>query len=188
VIKPNASSASWGIGSAEDWEGVLSAVLRLHEEGHDAIVEPFIAGHDVEVPVVMRDGAPFLLPIQIVEQDDPNYLRTYREKRNLVESQAYEIKPIADRRIREDAERQTRALLREYMPFDYGRFEFRLDAQTGALRFMEINLNCNLWSKKTIAMAARQIGWSHTELVETILTESLARHGLVRDGALELAA
>jgi len=188
VIKPNASSASWGIGSAEDWEGVLSAVLRLHEEGHDAIVEPFIAGHDVEVPVVMRDGAPFLLPTQIVEQDDPNYLRTYREKRNLVEGQAYEIKPLADRRIREDAERQTRALLREYMPFDYGRFEFRLDAQTGALRFMEVNLNCNLWSKKTIAMAARQIGWSHTELVETILTESLARHGLVRDGALELAA
>jgi D-alanine-D-alanine ligase len=52
---------------------------------------------------------------------------------------------------------------------------------------MEINLNCNLWSKKTIAMAARQIGWSHADLIETILAEGLARHGLL-ERELHLAA
>jgi D-alanine-D-alanine ligase len=187
VIKPNASSASWGISAADDWAGVRDAVAGLHEDGHDAIVEPFIPGHDIEVPVVTLDGAPFILPIQIVEQEDPHYLRTYQEKRNLVDGQAYEIRPLIDPRVRADAERMALALMPEFMPFDYGRFEFRLDVATGEVRFMEVNLNCNLWSKKTIAMAARQIGWSHVELIETILTESLDRHGLI-DGALARAA
>jgi len=53
--------------------------------------------------------------------------------------------------------------------------------------FMEVNLNCNLWSQKTISMAAQQLGWSHADLIETILTESLARHGLLQR-ALALAA
>ncbi len=187
VIKPNASSASWGISAASDWAGVRDAVLQLHDEGHDAIVEPFIPGHDIEVSVITLDGAPFILPTQIVEQEDPHYLRTYQEKRNLVGGQAYEIRPLLDPQVRAEAERMARELMGEFVPFDYGRFEFRLDIATGAVRFMEVNLNCNLWSKKTIAMAAGQIGWSHAELIETILTESLDRHGLI-EGALARAA
>jgi D-alanine-D-alanine ligase len=58
---------------------------------------------------------------------------------------------------------------------------------TGEVRFLEVNLNCNLWSRKTISMAARQIGWSHRALIETILTESLDRQSLL-DRAISLAA
>jgi len=179
VVKPNASSASWGISAAHDQEDIRAAVTRLHKEGHDAIVEPFIPGHDIEVSVITLDGEPFLLPLQIVEQEDPTYLRTYLEKRNLIDGQAYQIRPLDDDRIRIEAARQSIELMKEFKPFDYGRFEFRLNTRTGELNFMEVNLNCNLWSKKTIAMAAAQIGWSHAELIETILTESLSRHGLV---------
>jgi D-alanine-D-alanine ligase len=180
VIKPNASSASWGISSVEDWAGVRGAVHALHEQGHDAIVEPFIVGHDVEVSVVTVDGAPLILPTQIVEQQDPAELRTYAEKRNLSESQGYSIRPLEVGPVRRAAETLTRRLMPEFMPFDYGRYEFRMDAATGEVYFMEVNLNCNLWSQKTISMAARQMGWTHAELIETILTESLARHGLLQ--------
>jgi D-alanine-D-alanine ligase len=187
VIKPNASSASWGISAADDWDEVRGAVLRLHDEGHDAILEPFVAGHDIEVSVITVDGAPMILPTQIVEQDDPALLRTYQEKRNLVGSQAYLIRALEDGRFRAAAERQALALMPEYMPFDYGRFEFRLDIANGRVEFMEVNLNCNLWSRKTIAMAAGQIGWSHADLIETILIESLRRQGLI-ERVLDLAA
>lgn len=179
VIKPNASSASWGVGDAYDWAGVRSAVLKLHDEGHDAIVEPFIQGHDIEVSVITVDGEPVILPTQIVEQEDPRVLRTYAEKRNLVDGQAYEIRPLADAGVLAVVEARARRMMREYMPFDYGRFEFRLDVTTGSVLFLEVNLNCNLWSRKTIAMAAAQIGWSHGELIETILAESLSRHRLL---------
>lgn len=179
VIKPNASSASWGVSDAWDWTGVRNAVIRLHDEGHDAIVEPFIMGHDIEVSVITKDGEPVLLPTQIVEQADPGSLRTYAEKRNLTQGQGYEIRPMPAGRELELAEARAREMLREFRPFDYGRFEFRLDVRTGEVQFLEVNLNCNLWSRKTIAMAADQIGWSHRDLIETILTESLRRQGLL---------
>lgn len=179
VIKPNASSASWGVSDAHDWPGVEAAVLRLHEEGHDAIVEPFIVGHDIEVSVVTVDGEPAILPTQIVEQHDPAGLRTYQEKRNLSAGQAYRIRPLTAPRRLALVEARALEMMREFQPFDYGRFEFRMDVRTGEILFLEVNLNCNLWSEETIAMAAAQIGWSHRELIETILTESLGRQGLL---------
>jgi D-alanine-D-alanine ligase len=179
VVKPNASSASWGVSRAHDWGEVRDAVAAIHAEHHDAIVEPFITGHDVEVSVITVNGKPVILPTMVVEQDDPANLRSYAEKRNLVAGQAYEIQPFNDHARVAEIEAATRALLPEFMPFDYGRFEFRLDVVTGAVHFLEVNLNCNLWSRKTIAMAARLGGWSHAELIETIVAESLHRHGLI---------
>ena len=187
VIKPNASSASWGISSAGGWSEVREVVLQLHREGHDAIVEPFIVGHDIEISVITVEGEPVILPTQIVRQDDPATLRTYSEKRNLQPGQQYAIEPFCDRAICDLVEGHARTLMREYMPFDYGRFEFRLDVARGTVAFLEVNLNCNLWSRKTIAMAAQQAGWTHAQLIETILAESLRRQGLL-DMALDLAA
>lgn len=187
VVKPNASSASWGISAAWDWEQVKAAVTQLHMQGHDAIVEPFIGGHDIEISVITLDGEPLILPTQIVEQDDPATLRTYAEKRNLAAEQGYAIRPMAEGPSRRAAEIYARAIMREFLPFDYGRFEFRMDAETGAVSFMEVNLNCNLWSRKTISIAAQQYGWTHAELIETILTESLKRQGVLRP-ELTLAA
>jgi D-alanine-D-alanine ligase len=187
VVKPNASSASWGVGDADSWQAVKAAVERLHHEGHDAIVEPFVPGHDIEVSVITLDGQPLILPTQIVRQEDPSHLRTYQEKRNLTAGQAYEIRLLDDAALVQKVEEHARALMREYIPFDYGRFEFRLDTSTGKVLFLEVNLNCNLWSRKTIAMAAAQIGWSHAELIETILCESLQRQGLLQQ-ELTLAA
>lgn len=187
VVKPNASSASWGISDAHDWDGVRNAVLSLHALGHDAIVEPFIVGHDIEVPVITYGGQPFILPIQIVEQFDPALLRTYEEKRNLVAEPAYDMHIMEDGTVPATAAALTRRMMAEFLPFDYGRCEFRLNIQTGELLFMEVNLNCNLWSQKSISLSAARIGWSHAALIETILMESLARSGLL-ERSLDLAA
>jgi len=180
IVKPNASSASWGVSAATGWAEVRAAVVALHAEGHDAIVEPFIVGHDVEVSAITVLGEPVILPTMIVEQDDPAGLRSYQEKRNLAAGdQAYEICPYRDAAKVAETKAMTRALMPEFMPFDYGRYEFRIEAATGRLLFLEINLNCNLWSKKTIAKAAALAGWSHPQLIETVVCESLRRHGLV---------
>ena len=45
--------------------------------------------------------------------------------------------------------------------------------------FIEINLNCNLWSEKVMAKAAAQAGFSHGELLETLLAETWRRNGLI---------
>jgi D-alanine-D-alanine ligase len=44
---------------------------------------------------------------------------------------------------------------------------------------LEINLNCNLWSQKVYGRSAVLMGWTQEQLIETIVAESLIRHGLM---------
>ena len=59
------------------------------------------------------------------------------------------------------------------------RFEFRFDASTGTLNFLEVNLQANLWSEKVFGRSAVRAGLTQAQLVETILYEGLRRHGLL---------
>ena len=181
VIKPNASSASWGVRDAGDWSGVRQAIAEIHDDGHDAIVEPFLDGSDVEVPVITCGGVPSVMPMMLFEQSDPSHLRTYSEKRDLVErEQKYRLVPFDDERWHPRITDYTRRLASIFHPFDYGRYEFRVDEASGALNLLEVNLNCNLWSEKVFGRSAALLGWSHPDLIETILSESLHRHGLIQ--------
>ena len=156
VIKPNASSASWGVQDAHDWAGVAAAVADIHSQGHDAIVEPFLNGSDVEVPVITVDGAPVVMPMMLFEQADPTHLRTYYEKRDLVErGHKYQLVPFDDPRWAPKIAEMTLKIAEEFRPFDYGRFEFRLDLETGTCDFLEVNLQANLWSERCSAAPQR---------------------------------
>ena len=180
VIKPNASSASWGVQDARDWAGVEAAIADLHGQGHDAIVEPFINGSDVEVPVITVDGVPVVMPMMLFEQADPTHLRTYYEKRDLVDrASKYSLVAFDDPSWVARITEMTLAVAEDYRPFDYGRFEFRLDAETGEIRFLELNLQANLWSEKVFGRSAVRAGLSQSQLVETILYEALKRHALL---------
>ena len=179
VIKPNASSASWGVHDATDWAGVRQAIAEIHDDRHDAIVEPFLTGSDVEVPVITI-GDPVILPKMIFRQADPDHLRTYYEKRDLVDRSAkYSLDAFEDAAVSVRISEYTRTLYAEYRPFDYGRFEFRVDERTGEVHFLELNLNCNLWSEKVFGRAAKLAGLTQAELIETILADSLRRNGLM---------
>ncbi|MEA3062551.1 MAG: D-alanine-D-alanine ligase [Sphingomonadales bacterium] len=181
VIKPNASSASWGVQDARDWAGVEAAIADIHSQGHDAIVEPFLNGSDVEVPVLTVAGEPVVMPMMLFEQADPSHLRTYYEKRDLVDrSQKYRLVEFDDAHWTPIIAAHARNIAEEFRPFDYGRYEFRLDRETGRLHFLELNLNANLWSEKVYGRSAKAAGWTQEQLIETILAESLARHGLIQ--------
>lgn len=184
VIKPNASSASWGVQDAHDWAGVAAAVASIHAEGHDAIVEPFLNGSDVEVPVMTIDGEPVVMPMMLFEQADPTHLRTYYEKRDLVDrSQKYQLVPFDDAEWMPKIAEMTRNMAQEFRPFDYGRYEFRLDREKGEVRFLEVNLQANLWSEKVYGRSAVLAGMTQAQLIETILYEGLRRHGLLEPAA-----
>ena len=186
VIKPNNSSASWGIRDAQDRSELAQAVAEIHALDHDAIVEPFIEGSDVEVPVITIDGVPAMLPMMIFEQSDPSHLRTYQEKRDLVDrSQKYSLELFDDAEVGARLVRYTAEMAEVFRPFDYGRFEFRVDFTTGEIRLLEVNLNCNLWSEKVFGRAAIAAGFTQADLIETIVAESMIRQlaGLVQRNA-----
>ncbi|BBB12572.1 D-alanine--D-alanine ligase family protein [Sphingopyxis sp. FD7] len=176
VVKPNNSSASWGLRDAHDRSELARAVAEVHALDHDALVEPFIEGSDVEVPVITLRGAPAMLPMMIFEQADPGHLRTYQEKRDLVDrSQKYRLKLFDDAAMAARLIDYTARMADVFRPFDYGRFEFRVDFATGEIRLLEVNLNCNLWSEKVFGRAAVAAGFSQADLIETIVAESMIR-------------
>ena len=75
------------------------------------------------------------MPMMLFEQADPTHLRTYYEKRDLVErGHKYQLVAFDDEEWVPRIAEMTRNIAEEFRPFDYGRFEFRLDAETGTLR------------------------------------------------------
>jgi D-alanine-D-alanine ligase len=179
VVKPNASSASWGVGMFEDWAEAKAHIEQILSEGHDAIVEPHFGSADAVLPVVGGDGVVILPAMRFSMPGASDNFRSYEEKRALVDAPKETLERIEDPELTAKLEEYTRLMLPEVWPFDYGRFEYRHDATTGELRFMEVNLSCNLWSKKTVSGAARLLGVSHAELVETILAHSMLRQGVI---------
>ena len=175
VVKPVASSASWGVSDARDFDAVRTAVAAIHAEGHDALVEPFLPGIDYELPVI---GAfnPQYLPLMRFDHD-PDVLRTYAEKRGFAASKATLVQEL-DPELIAEVRAMTAKLLPELWPFDYARFEFRFNAATREFQFLEVNLQCNLWSQRVIGKAALLAGMDYPALLETIIAGSLARQGL----------
>lgn len=179
VVKPNASSASWGVGIFDQWDDAAIHIRQLLGEGHDAIIEPYFGNYDAVLPVVGGDVVVILPAMRFTMPGEADNFRSYEEKRALVNAPKETLERIADAELNAKLEEYTRLMLPELWPFDYGRFEYRHDAASGELRFMEVNLSCNLWSKKTVSGAARLLGVSHAELVETILAHSMLRQGVI---------
>ena len=188
VVKPNASSASWGVVIIDDWDAARTQIEELWSQGQDVIVERWLPQVDVAVPVIGgADGTPWILPPMMYQPEDGRLLRSYEEKRGLVQSCDDPLVPVQDPAIAARLGELTRPLIAELWPFDYGRFEFRYDPSTGAASFMEVNLSCNLWSRKTISRSAATLGIDHLTLVESIVAHSMQRQG-VRAGIFEVAA
>lgn len=187
VVKPNASSASWGVGIFDDWEQARAHVADLHAQGHDAIIEPHIGTGDVVLPMIGADGPVFLPVMRFRMPGQDDNFRNYEEKRALSSAPTEVLEQIEDAsvagRLRDYVER----MMPELWPFDYGRFEFRYDPATNDLRFMEVNLSCNLWSKKTVSGAGQLLGMTHRQVVETIVAHSMERQGLIRAERVPLA-
>ncbi|WP_432200365.1 D-alanine--D-alanine ligase family protein [Erythrobacter sp. W53] len=180
VIKPNASSASWGISDAHDFTGVANAVANIHGQGHDAIVEPYLDGYDIQCAFVTINDVPTALPMLWYEREDTQRLWTYYEKRDLVQNtEKAALKRFEDAELAPKIQAMAEKVALEFLPFDYGRIEFRLDFKTGDINFIEINLNCNLWSEKVVAKSAAEAGLSHTDLLETLLAEAFRRNALI---------
>ncbi len=179
VVKPNASSASWGIVRVNDWSDALEHIHYLHASGHDAIVEAFVAGNEYAVPVI-GSLEPTFLPLLRFAVDDPFAIRSYQQKRHLDEQDKVQLHMLADDDpLSLRLQRLALAVLPEIWPFDIGRFEFKYDQHSDTLNFIELNLSCNLWSQKASSIAARSIGIEHSQLIETLVCHSLLRQQLI---------
>lgn len=179
IVKPNASSASWGIKVTENWTEAKTHAEALLGDDHDVIIEDFIAGFEIALPVVGANG-PWILPALHMDPGNETTVRTYEQKRHLTGgADTVKLTVIEDKKLLRQLEEAALKILPEIWPHDFGRMEFKYDPATNTLNFIEINLSCNLWSKKASSVSARALGVTHEQFVETMIVHSLHRHGLV---------
>jgi len=179
IVKPNASSASWGIKVTDKWAEAKAHAEKLLAEDHDVIIESFISGFEIALPVVGAKG-PWILPALHMDPGNATTVRTYEQKRHLTgDTDTVKLSLIEDQALLSKLEQAALTILPEVWPHDFGRMEFKYDPDTDTLNFIEINLSCNLWSKKASSVSAQTLGITHEQFIETMMVHSLHRHGLV---------
>ena len=184
IVKPNASSASWGVKVVDTWQEAKAHAEELLAHDHDVIIESFIAGFEIALPVVGANG-PWILPALHMDPGNDTTVRTYEQKRHLTDGEdTVTLSVIDDTNLLTQLHTAAHTILPEIWPHDFGRMEFKYDPFTDTLNFIEINLNCNLWSKKASSVSARSLGITHEAFVETLIVHSLRRQGLVSPEAV----
>jgi D-alanine-D-alanine ligase len=178
IVKPTASAASWALSYHDSPASAFAALEQLATTGVDAMCEAFVPGINLTLPVF---GASGLTCLPLVEEfvDDGLNIISHESKRGFA--------PPCDRRVLRDGPLVDAAIataatvLTDFLPFDYGRVDFRYDPSAGCMHILELNISCNLQSTKAIALAAQACAISHSALLAGIVTQSLERQrGLTR--------
>jgi D-alanine-D-alanine ligase len=157
----------------QETEAGLHARLRtFQEEGKDCLIEAFIPGVDITVPV-LGGAEPIILGVAQEISALPQGIVTHRQKRLLDGGRERLLLPSGE--LSEQLQSYTRRLCEGVKEFDYLRVDFRLHRDTGQPFLLEFNIGCNLGSHAAIMFTARHAGLQQPELIEHILRHSLDR-------------
>jgi D-alanine-D-alanine ligase len=174
IAKPRCGASSKNI--SEDciqdlWDDLVPEVRRLLEMGDDVLVEEWIPGTNISLPVI--GGVPPLV-LQPYRLDSPKkgQLVTYEQKRGLEKS--LKRTPFEDKDIYDEISRAALRLYSELEPIDYFRLDFRVDASSKPV-FLEFNVCCNIGPQSGFYACARREGLSHREMLVRILGHSFMR-------------
>lgn len=179
-IKDRFGKGSEGITSDNlqaDWQGAVRIIERLWDQGTDALVEEFVEGIDVTVPIV-GDDTPRLLGVFHPPSNKPGNILT--EDLKLTDPLGYQRYDAG-----ETAELFARdmSLLWNFLgAMDYFRLDYRLNPRTGERKFLEFNICCYIGENGPFGLAAAASGLSSDALLGHIIAYSLTRQGQRRKG------
>lgn len=177
IAKPRCGASSKYISEdsiQEVWEDLVPQVHRLLTFGDDVLVEEWIPGVNITLPVVGGEPPEVFPAYQLLSQKK-GQLVTYEQKRGkekTVKRVAYENEDVS-RRVQQYAQN----LLVELKPIDYLRLDFRVTGSDEPI-FLEFNVCCNIGPQSGFYACARERGYSHRELLARILNYSFGRQNI----------
>jgi D-alanine-D-alanine ligase len=153
----------------EEWLGTKREIERLWDADTDALVEQYVDGIDITVPVI-GDDFPRILGVFEPLSDKPGNILTHDLK--LTDHLGYREVDVGA--LRSDIEADVHRLWRALGAIDYFRVDYRLSP--GAERsFLELNICCYLGEHGPFGMAATRDGASIHALTSHIVAYSLFR-------------
>lgn len=172
-VKKRFGAASGGI--REDsicgsWEAVAAGARRLLEEGHEVLVEQYCEGIDVTVPV-LGGKKPVILGFVQPKSDKPGNIIT--EDLKLHDHLGYQLVSVDE--LQQDIVADVHKIWEALGPMDYFRIDYRIDAEQGQRRILEMNICCHLGKSGSICLAAAEHGYSQADILNYILAYSMKR-------------
>jgi D-alanine-D-alanine ligase len=154
----------------DQWIGARGQVESLLECGTEALVEEFIGGIDITVPVI-GDNTPRVLGIYEPLSDKRGHILTHDLK--LTDHLGYREIDVGITRAA--IESDVRALWATLGPIDYFRLDYRWDPRTGERMFLELNICCYIGEHSPFGLAARRDGANIESVVGHVVAFSLLR-------------
>lgn len=174
ILKPRNGIASQHVYYIEDknkLESIINSLPKNFVENSQLMLEPFFGDINISVPII--EGVDNeSLPIFEEHDDNPYNIITFEGKRRI--GGRY-VSSIYNGPFKEKIKMLTAKLEAEIRPYDYGRLDFRCCSKTGEIALLDANLICNLSRGAVVAKAAKELGASHTQLVEHVLAISIER-------------
>ncbi len=174
-VKPRFGAASEDVtpdSFQEDWPSASAQGRVMLKKNKECLVEQGVPGSDITVPVLGGD-APIILPCAEEISEIPYGISTFKQKRQFEKKRQRIILQETD--LCDTIQEQVAKLCQYVNPFDYMRVDFRLDKERKCYYLLEFNICCNLGSYAAIAQSAAHVGISQAEVVNHILSYSLAR-------------
>lgn len=177
-IKPRFGAASEGISENSvqlTWDGALTQISQLLQEGKECLLEQAIMGTDITVPV-LGGAPPIILPC--MEEIATTAFGVAVREHKLLQAAGRERVVLAEEHLIAKIHQYIKQLLTVITPFDYLRVDFRLSADRQHLFLTEVNIACNLASYAAVSQAAQYAGISQQNMLQHIMSYSLERQGI----------
>lgn len=174
IAKPRCGASSKHITESciqDLWTDLVPEVRRLLEQGDDVLVEKWIPGINISLPVI-GGTPPLVLPAYQLNSAKKGQLVTYEQKRG--KEKSLKRIPYENKSVHDEVFRHALRLYSELQPIDYLRMDFRITDSNKPV-FLEFNVCCNIGPQSGFYACARQIGFSHRAMLIRILTHSLIR-------------
>lgn len=180
ILKPRFGAFSEGITEdsiQDEWEKILPLLETNLDKYGDAIVEEFIPGTNVTIPIIGSHPPINFKPV-FNHSTLPGELESFEQKRFFDKTRRRVIYDDLD--MEAQLQGYVSNFFQEAQPMDYMRVDFRIAYDRNKPMFLESNANGNLGSNSDICFPAKHVGISQKQVLLLILDYSFRRQNLFK--------
>ena len=180
IIKPAYEGSSKGIRLTSIVENSKEAIEvtrgLLEKYQQPVMIEEFITGDEVTMGIIGNSPPKVLGMMRILpKRRDAHFVYSVEVKRNYLEMVEYECPARLDQMVLGDLEVSALNTFEAVKCRDFARLDFRVSPE-GVPYFLEINPLAGLGAHSDLVIMARQLGWTHEELIAAVLNAALERY------------
>ena len=165
VVKPNDQGSTVGLSIVKNDQFIQSAIDLAFQHGNKVIIEKFISGRELTMPIINEDAYP------IVEINPKNNYYDYECKYTPGMSE-YSCPADLEQNLVEKIESNTIKLFQKFHCSVYARADYILD-KSGVPYFLEMNTLPGMTSTSLVPKSAYARGQSFQKLIRNIIELSL---------------